>query len=322
MSMDQFNKWLVQNGAEKTDTGFRFGFVIEKRERGNADRQMWATISTGKLDRQGDILSQQGMDSKAYMKNPVVLWAHMYQLPPVAKALKLEKEKNKTRALFEFADTPMANEIFYLYDQGFLHAFSVGALPKKWDVINDAEGRFQGYRIDEWELLEFSCVPVPANPQALREEMDAGRVKDAVLRKAFGLDAPVDAPAPENMPSMGSSFHDSTHYTQVAPEIRTEQPPVEEARQDVSDAPVTVLSLKVFTEMMDALKKSITALEKKIPAEAAPVAPSQPVVAVPQPKTILLPDAEKVAEAVLKRLGASVSQEADKAIRRMRGQLD
>ena len=49
-----------------------------------------AMISTESVDRQGDIVRATGGKLENYLKNPVVLWAHDYSKPPVARALSVE----------------------------------------------------------------------------------------------------------------------------------------------------------------------------------------------------------------------------------------
>jgi hypothetical protein len=56
--------------------------------------------------------------------------------------------------------------------------------------VND-EG---GYDFKEWELFEFSSVPVPDNPEALTVLRSKGINVDAVLEKK---DAPIDEPEPK-----------------------------------------------------------------------------------------------------------------------------
>ena len=54
-----------------------------------------------------------------------------------------------------------------MYDGGFIRTVSVGLKPISRDVNNRDI-------IREWELLEFSFVPVPANPEALRVSKELG----------------------------------------------------------------------------------------------------------------------------------------------------
>ena len=46
--------------------------------------------STESIDRDGDILLAVGAELDSFRKNAVVMWAHRYDEPPVAKALEIE----------------------------------------------------------------------------------------------------------------------------------------------------------------------------------------------------------------------------------------
>jgi len=62
---------------------------------------------------------------------------------------------------------PKAQMLRKMYDQGFIRTVSVGLRPISRDTTNRNI-------IREWELLEFSFVPVPANPEALRVSKEIG----------------------------------------------------------------------------------------------------------------------------------------------------
>lgn len=132
-----------------------------------------ATIaSTALLDRQGDVIDQDGWDIKNFMKNPVVLWGHNVreERPPIGKALKVwfegegKKKKLMFKTQFDMADE-FAAEIYRKVKEGFINMVSVGFLPKEWEKL-DRNDPFSGNRFVSQELLEVSYVPVPANPQA------------------------------------------------------------------------------------------------------------------------------------------------------------
>lgn len=123
-------------------------------------------ISTDAIDRDGDSIDPKGWDLTNYMKSPVVLWSHDYSQPPVAKATSVESTKNGLAATAEFPAKgvyPFADTVYELLKGGFLSASSVGFRPI--DGV-PAEGR-KGMNYLKQELLEFSVVPVPANPEAL-----------------------------------------------------------------------------------------------------------------------------------------------------------
>lgn len=128
--------------------------------------------SSSSVDRQGDVIDQNGWELENFMKNPVVLWAHRYDELPVGKAISLEKSTAGLEMEFEFAPAdgnPRAEQVKNLFEGGFLNAVSVGFIPKERN----------GNIITRSELLEVSIVPVPANQDALRLALEKGlNVKD------------------------------------------------------------------------------------------------------------------------------------------------
>ncbi len=106
----------------------------------------------------------------------MVLFGHNSWGLPVGKAPNVAVDLGRlvSRAT-EFTPREL-NEMGWAVGQmcrlGFLNAASVGFLPIKW-MRNEERG---GYAIDfvEQELLEFSIVPVPANPEALIGAKSAG----------------------------------------------------------------------------------------------------------------------------------------------------
>lgn len=117
-------------------------------------------ISTADQDRQGEIVDQKGWDLENYMKNPIVLWGHDYYALPIGVADEVKVIDGQLVAKGRFASmeaNPFAQQVRKLYDQGIVKTTSVGFIAKK----------MTGNTITEAELLEFSFVPVPANPYAI-----------------------------------------------------------------------------------------------------------------------------------------------------------
>lgn len=134
-------------------------------------------ISTADQDRQGEVVDQNGWDLSFYMLNPVVLFAHDYQSLPVGVCTNIRTEGGKTIAQGKFAPAdanPMGQQIRRLYDLGMIRTVSVGFIPKEFDPNDNG-------RILKAELLEFSFVPVPANPYAL----SLSQVKKSNIDVAF-----------------------------------------------------------------------------------------------------------------------------------------
>jgi HK97 family phage prohead protease len=127
------------------------------------------------------------MDKSSYEKNPVVLYGHDANSLPVGKSLWQKKTvlANGNKAIIaktKFADTPEGNTVYALWKDGFLNAASIGFLPKTYEPILQ-ENRFIGYDIKEWELLEYSIVPIPANQEALR--LHIGELGDNLVVKSL-----------------------------------------------------------------------------------------------------------------------------------------
>lgn len=148
---------------------------VAKAEVDDDERTVTAVISTSAVDREKEVLLPKGADFEQYLKNPVVLWAHDYRDTPIGKALWIKSARKAITAKVRFAETEKADEIYHLFKGKFLNAFSVGFLPAEDgshpptpDEVKKNPEWAEAKRIyDKWELLEFSAVPVPANPEAL-----------------------------------------------------------------------------------------------------------------------------------------------------------
>jgi len=128
-------------------------------------RTMTVVASDESVDRFGEVVRASGWLLDNYRKNPVVPWAHDYSRPPVGRALDVRVAGRQLIATIQFADHEFAEEVFRLYRDGYLHAVSVGFVPLEWhtEAIDGRTVRVY----DRQELLEISCVVVPANPEAL-----------------------------------------------------------------------------------------------------------------------------------------------------------
>ena len=137
--------------------------VFDTTVRAAGPRKYRFTISTDSPDRMRDTIAPSGWRLDAFLRNPVVLWAHDSSEPPIARASDVRVAGNALAATVEFPEPgtyDRADEIRRLLEQDFIRATSVGFLPIKWKY-NEARG---GVDFQEQELLEFSLVPVPANP--------------------------------------------------------------------------------------------------------------------------------------------------------------
>ncbi len=129
----------------------------------SADGKYSIIASTQTEDRDGEIILPTAFKNlRSYLaKNPVILFAHDYWKPPIAKAISGKIIDKGLKLNIEFAKTEFGKEIKYLYDNKFMNSFSVGFIPIEWERDPD------GTRVyTEVELLEVSAVPVPSNAEA------------------------------------------------------------------------------------------------------------------------------------------------------------
>jgi hypothetical protein len=150
-----------------------------------ANMTVRAVITTADPDRAGDVIIPAGLrNADEFLRNPVVLWAHQRSLPPIGVCERLTIEADRIVAETKFsASSPFAADVFGLYAEGVLRGWSVGFVPARTVPIPATRGKAAGgVCYPEWDLLEYSAVPVPENPQALTLAVRKGLVKDADLR--------------------------------------------------------------------------------------------------------------------------------------------
>lgn len=124
-------------------------------------------VSTARVDRENDTIDPAGWDLADYKNNPVVLWVHDHWSLPVGNARNIYLDGDVLRSMCEFTPeelNPFGYQVYKLYAGGYLHACSAGFMPIEYTYD---ETRKYGINFKRQSLLEYSCVPVPANPDAL-----------------------------------------------------------------------------------------------------------------------------------------------------------
>lgn len=157
--------------------------VIDVDER---ERTIKSKITTDKVDSDQEVVITSGLKLARYEKNPVVLFMHD-PFTVVGKSLWQKVGKNAIVAKTRFAETELADDVFKLYAGGFLKGWSVGL---DWQSVKrrdleptDLKKRpdWAGARtvIESAELIEYSAVSIPANPDALNRAYAKGMFKTA-----------------------------------------------------------------------------------------------------------------------------------------------
>ncbi len=171
-------------------------------------------ISTESVDRMGEVVVAKGMNDGQFQQNPLVTLGHAYWMPPVGKSLWRKRVKDGgligIKAKTVYPPRPEAwpagdewppDKVLALVQAGLLQGKSIGFLPTRVHVPDTKEagergwGNDVGLVIDEWLLLEYACVFLPANQDALVEAVSKGAVAlDAELLRALGVDSGPIAP--------------------------------------------------------------------------------------------------------------------------------
>lgn len=149
-------------------------FEAEIKESNESDLTVTHFISTETKDRGGDIMRAAGMKIRG---KPVVLLSHgrgAMGTEPIAKPVWIQqgsyKGKPGVMAKTQFFPDEIGKRLWEKTVNGYMPNWSIGySVIKSTDVDN-----FRGRDITEWELLEYSPVGVPMNPdaQTIRKDTD------------------------------------------------------------------------------------------------------------------------------------------------------
>jgi len=137
------------------------------------------TLSTFDLDRFGERIDPMGWDFKKFMDNPVVEWAHRYDIPAIGKIESLNIDNDGLHGVVYFNDKsfdPFAWSIEQRIKAGSIRAGSVGFRVMEIEIPATADSK-DGTRLifRKQELLEFSICNVPANPFALAKNIETSK---------------------------------------------------------------------------------------------------------------------------------------------------
>jgi HK97 family phage prohead protease len=216
-------------------------------------------ISTNTKDRMGDIVEQvwelqnYNQEVRGEISGPVLI-NHDSRSLPVGKGYAW-LDGGKLMSGVKFAsdiDTyDIGKTVAELVKQNFLKNASVGFIPKEWEKLEDgSDTGWPSYRFLVNELLEWSVVNVPANPDAQRK----------MIAKGFDLDRLERAGIVE----MTEETHEAND---IAKGLRTKIAQLEDELVEVKDisegrkAPLKAYRnyLKMFGELM-----GLTPLEDEI----------------------------------------------------------
>lgn len=140
----------------------------------DGSREIVAVISTASVDRHGEVVLPKGMSKKNFQGNPVVLVNHNHNSLPIGIARWVKADNDTVISKYFISDkTQEARDVFGLLQDGILQAHSIGfqaleeSPPTNQEIKKYPDWAMARNVIRKWELLEFSIVGIPANPEAL-----------------------------------------------------------------------------------------------------------------------------------------------------------
>ncbi|MFA5452689.1 MAG: ATP-dependent Clp protease proteolytic subunit, partial [Candidatus Methanomethylophilaceae archaeon] len=185
VSKNKFEKLQKTLEGIPHDTKVLWGYFPGKSVKAEDDGGKPATIdliSTIDVDRDNEVLIPDGCDLTGYKKTPTVLFGHNYNGIPVGVS-KWQKiaERQGISSRTEYFSSDFARDVCEAAVGGAL-ANSVGFIPIKWvdkgyneEPNKEYKELIEKYSIKgaprriftRWHLLEYSKVPVAANPHAI-----------------------------------------------------------------------------------------------------------------------------------------------------------
>ena len=127
------------------------------------DRQIRVIVSTPAPDRVKDVMEPSGCELTNYQNNPIVLADHNTKSAIATAVVEIKPER--VEAVISFAPkgiSAKSDEYCGLYKAQVMNTVSPG-----FREIEVAPLPGGGMHIKRWELLEISCVAVPAQPDAV-----------------------------------------------------------------------------------------------------------------------------------------------------------
>ena len=171
------------------------------------DRQVWFRLVTRDVDRHGTIIEPAGVDTRAFLANPVFLWMHDSgggdrPTPPpdvvIGRVVEIDQTAEHFDICCEFDDdgpSGLATTCYRKVKAGFLRAVSIGC-----NALAETRTTIDGVEVPVYtavELLECSLVIIGSNRGALKLDRAAAAAMVARLdsESEDGEGAAPEAPA-------------------------------------------------------------------------------------------------------------------------------
>lgn len=151
-------------------------------------------LCTASVDADGDSVEPAGIILERHRLNPVVCLNHRSKDLPVGIAedangnYTVRIKDYKLVHTARFHDNALGVEVFKMYEARVLRGWSIAFIPLQMGMMPPAApGRKRGSRITAGELMEYSAVTIPNNPETLAAYLGKGFHPDAdpILRPMF-----------------------------------------------------------------------------------------------------------------------------------------
>lgn len=142
-------------------------FEIDINKASLPEGEVEVIVSTPALDRQGQSIKVDGINTDTIQKNGPVMWSHDYEQAPIGKIIKVWKTGGNLKARVQLAIglNPMADMVYRMVKDGFIKAVSIGGIVKEFAKNLDGSTNFDV--ISKMEMIELSFCAIGANPEAL-----------------------------------------------------------------------------------------------------------------------------------------------------------
>ena len=212
----------------------------------------------------------RSLDFTRYWKNPVVLFEHDRWAGPVGRSTAIGwDDKSRMVADFEFlTGNPQASVVKNAWRKGFLKAASIRAIPK----ARNSQSSYQSGLENSHELVEWSIVTIPADPDAVRsgltkdletvlgfsrgetEDMDEARIAEMITRAFADRDQ-----------KGGEGFDAHALARSIAEATKTELKAILKERDEAAEATRKLEDEKTAAEKKaaDELKRSTDSAEDR-----------------------------------------------------------
>lgn len=160
------------------------------------ERAVVAKITTAAVDRDGEVVIPQGVNSKDFEANPVVYYNHDYWDHPIGQCVSIKREDGAIVAKTVFATRPETHPegkewapdtIFSLVKQRVIRGFSIGFIPIESRAATDKDLLAFGAECrrvhTKTKLLEYSVAPLPCNQEALTLAVSKGLCSEELAKR-------------------------------------------------------------------------------------------------------------------------------------------